>query len=645
MPAATFKGSIGGGTPADLTATQATALLNAIVGDSGAGGTKGLAPAPAAGDAAAGKFLKADGTYQVPAGGSGGSSYNPANVSITGGTITGTLVTGLSTPVNASDAANKQYVDNIAIGTIYHTQASYTTAAVLPNTPAYANGTAGVGAALTSATNTALVVDGATVSALGTRVLVKNQAAPAQNGIYTLTQAGTGSVPWILTRAVDFDMAAAGEIDTNAYFFVGLGTVNAATAWVMNTPAPITVGTTGLAFTQTSGNTAYTAGTGLSLVGNAFSLTTPVTGANGGTGVANSGKTITLGGNLVTSGAFNTTFTVTADTGVTLPTTGTLLSTAAIITCNGANFLQSGAGAFSCATAPTQSPIALGPGLTITRGTDNAGPLVPGTNTLFKQDFPKNITANTTIALTHIDYTLNANGAGVLTFTLPAATASTGVVGSTGNGFCIRDKAGLGFTISSGTAMYGMAGVSSTSFTFSPNSFVCPSSDGATWALSGLHGVLPTAQLPVLANGHILGNMSGSSGFARDVTVVAGTGISLDASGNNLTITNTGGGGGGADSVGVALTALGTGQSNCLALTAQQNQITGGAANTAVCLPVPTGGAHTSVYNDTATDKLVCPSTGKKINNFTVTTECAVLAARNNARFESPTTAGWYSIP
>ncbi len=47
-------------------------------------------------------------------------------------------------------------------------------------------------------------------------------------------------------------------------------------------------------------------------------------GANGGTGVDNTGKTITLGGNLTTSGAFATTLTSTATTSVTLPTTGTL---------------------------------------------------------------------------------------------------------------------------------------------------------------------------------------------------------------------------------------------------------------------------------------------------------------------------------
>jgi hypothetical protein len=69
MAAATIKGSIAGGDPADLTATQTTALLNNMVGDSGAGGTKGLVPAAAAGDAAASKFLKADGTWGTPAGG------------------------------------------------------------------------------------------------------------------------------------------------------------------------------------------------------------------------------------------------------------------------------------------------------------------------------------------------------------------------------------------------------------------------------------------------------------------------------------------------------------------------------------------------------------------------------------------------
>jgi hypothetical protein len=66
----TFKGrtTAATGNVEDLTATQATAILNVIIGDSGSGGTKGLVPAPAAGDAAAGKYLKANGTWATVSG-------------------------------------------------------------------------------------------------------------------------------------------------------------------------------------------------------------------------------------------------------------------------------------------------------------------------------------------------------------------------------------------------------------------------------------------------------------------------------------------------------------------------------------------------------------------------------------------------
>ncbi len=75
-------------------------------------------------------------------------------------------------------------------------------------------------------------------------------------------------------------------------------------------------------------------GTPSSMVGTNITgvpLTTAVTGilpgTNGGTGVNNGSSTITLGGNLTTSGAFGTTITATATTAVTLPTSGTLYGT------------------------------------------------------------------------------------------------------------------------------------------------------------------------------------------------------------------------------------------------------------------------------------------------------------------------------
>ena len=65
--------------------------------------------------------------------------------------------------------------------------------------------------------------------------------------------------------------------------------------------------------------------------GNAANVTGIVAGANGGTGVANTGKTITLAGNLQTTGSFGVTLTSTATTSLTLPVSGTLATTDIIL--------------------------------------------------------------------------------------------------------------------------------------------------------------------------------------------------------------------------------------------------------------------------------------------------------------------------
>ncbi len=87
-------------------------------------------------------------------------------------------------------------------------------------------------------------------------------------------------------------------------------------------------GTTVLSATGLGSGVVSSSLTSVGTIGTGTWQGTIITGQYGGTGVNNSGKTITLGGNLVTSGAFNTTLTATANTSVTLPTTGTLATLA-----------------------------------------------------------------------------------------------------------------------------------------------------------------------------------------------------------------------------------------------------------------------------------------------------------------------------
>ena len=193
----------------------------------------------------------------------GTSTANITTANITSGTIT-------TPPTNNTDIVNKQYADAIATGIHFHEAVGYATTAALP-AATYNNGTGGVGATLTGNANGALTVDGYTFTSPadnGTRILIKNQSNGAENGVYTLTQAGNSSpgAPFILTRSTDMDSVGTGvdQIDEGDFFLVTSGTANANTAWVQQTPPPITIGTTAIIFQQFSAPITYTAGTGLS---------------------------------------------------------------------------------------------------------------------------------------------------------------------------------------------------------------------------------------------------------------------------------------------------------------------------------------------------------------------------------------------
>jgi hypothetical protein len=186
-----------------------------------------------------------------------GANTDITSVALTTGTIT-------TPPINNTDIVNKQYADAIASGIHFHEAVALATTTALPaNT--YNNGSSGVGATLTGNANGALSVD-STLTVVGERILVKNEAAGANNGVYVVTQVGSAGTPYILTRSTDMDSVGTGvdQIDEGDFFLVTSGTANVNTAWVQQTPPPITIGTTAIVFQQFSAPITYTAGTGLS---------------------------------------------------------------------------------------------------------------------------------------------------------------------------------------------------------------------------------------------------------------------------------------------------------------------------------------------------------------------------------------------
>jgi hypothetical protein len=292
---------------------------------------------------------------------------NISNVGLTTGTIS-------TTPSSANDIANKSYVDSVAQGLDVKASVAWGTTANIT--------LSGLGTQAGGEWTGTLTA--------GDRILVKNQATSADNGIYSAS-----SVGWTRTN----DANTWDEL-VSAFVFIEQGATLADTAWVCTVNPGGVLGVTPVTWVQFSGAGTYTAGTGLTLAGNQFSITNTGVTANsyggassvptftvnaqgqlttasttavvapagtltgttlaanvvsssltsvgtlasgtwngsiigssyGGTGVNNGSSTITLGGNLTTSGAYASTFTMTGATNVTFPTSGTLATTSQLPT-------------------------------------------------------------------------------------------------------------------------------------------------------------------------------------------------------------------------------------------------------------------------------------------------------------------------
>ena len=169
-------------------------------------------------------------------------------------------IIALADPSANTDAANKQYVDNVARGLVW-------------KAPVRAAATTTISTTAPGAT-----IDGVTLAA-NDRVLLKNQTAAAENGIWLWNGAAVA-----LSRAVDAD--GAGELAPGTAVTITEGTVNGDKVFMITSDTAITVGTTSQTWGQLGGGTTYTAGKGIAI---AAGVVSAVAVASGGVQVVAGG--------------------------------------------------------------------------------------------------------------------------------------------------------------------------------------------------------------------------------------------------------------------------------------------------------------------------------------------------------------------
>ena len=359
--------------------------------------------------------------------------------------VGGFKIESLGAPTASTDAATKQYVDDVAQGLAIQAPAvaasTGTLATMSGGTVVYDNGTAGVGATLTISGSTLTAIDGVTLST-DDRIVIKDESTSAHNGIYTYTSST------VLTRATDFDTPT--EMAGGDFVFVQQGTLYNDTGWVMTDPVT-TVGTSDVTFVQFSGAGSFTAGAGLTLTGTEFSVnvdnlttdisggnvvvktsaqfTTPNIGAATGTSLTATGNV--AGGNLTTAGVVSATGNV---IGGNLTTAGAVVATGNV---SGGN-ITTGADVVAVGNIDSTAGIFNGDGF----GLSN----IPAANiTGLSLSGIANGTSNVDIAAADGNITMGVNGVGDIvivaddgievtgttkssgTITAPAFTANTGL--------------------------------------------------------------------------------------------------------------------------------------------------------------------------------------------------------------------------
>jgi hypothetical protein len=181
-------------------------------------------------------------------------------------------ITSLADGTASGDAVNRGQLDSAIAGIDLKEAVRVATTAALP---AVTVGGSGVGKTLTADAVGVVTLDGEDLTAansyaIGDRILVKNQAILADNGIYTITTLSAAGAALVLTRATDADEDA--EVTNGMFCFVKEGTVQANTGWAVITSDPIVVDTNDQEFSQFQGLPTYTASLGVELSTNDFRL-------------------------------------------------------------------------------------------------------------------------------------------------------------------------------------------------------------------------------------------------------------------------------------------------------------------------------------------------------------------------------------
>ena len=511
----------------------------------------------------------------------GTTSISLGGTSLTLGGLTSVTLT--QNPTSALQAATKQYVDAAVSNVNYHPACQYATTVDLGSVT-YSNGSSGIGATITNAgTQAALVIDGHTFTATdvtnGVRVLVKNESNGAYNGIYTVTNQGSVSTNWQLTRATDYDQVGTGtgEIAPGDTTFIINGTVNASTQWVQTTDFPITIGTTAIDFVQIGGPGAYTAGTGLTLTGTQFSITnTAVTAAAYGSAssvptftvnaqgqlTAASNTSIAINGNQITSGTVGSSYISGSYTGIT--GVGTLT-----------------AGTWNASTVGVGYG---GTGLT----TYTAGDLLyaSGAATISKLGIGTN------------GYVLTSSGTAPqwsAQSSLSVGTATNLAGGSTG-GIAYQTGAGATSFLSLGTTNYVLTAGASAPQYVAQSTLSVGSATNATNISGGATGSIPyntasstTSFLSLGTNGYVL-----TAGVSAPQYVAQST-LSVGSATTATTATNVAGG-----AAGSLVYQTGSGATSTLALGTSGYFLTAGASapQWTQTLPVANGGTGQTSYTD-----------------------------------------------